>query len=138
MTNKNPNVKLAQHVVAMARVLKKLGADDLNVRQDTRKDTAGFTIISFGYGGEEDFCIDASTGIVIHDTWETSPHNGDSYGHNEKMLSPVDAHKELSRLTEMLRRRGIVAEEKQAKFKEDERRTRELLCRFEQRVAKEM
>lgn len=42
-------------------------------------------------GSEECLYVDEASGMVVRCTWETSGHNGDSYGHRFVTLDPVEA-----------------------------------------------
>jgi hypothetical protein len=119
------NQRLAVRAVKLIEALRKMG-ELVRAYPYSGEDYAGFTVIDEDDRSERCLYLDQDSGAVVLHSWETSGHNGSSYGDTFELLDPVTAHGALENLCRRMEHLGM---ERERKHLEEER-----LKKVEQRL----
>ena len=122
----DPRAEVVRRIVALAELLEKSDRWDESVRLIER-DEGKELELDTREREPSSWLTFSREGHVVEHSCEYSGHNGDSYGHKERVLDPVESLRRLEGLAHMLEGRALAMEER--RLEEAAHRHRQELAR---------
>jgi len=118
VASNNPNIQLIKSCIKLGKFLG---------NHIVRDDNPGKTWFNLDvrYGSEECYYFDQETGLATLATWQTSGHNGSSYGEEERICTLHEANRALISIRMVLESDCISLMEERRKAAEAEHQDRE-------------